>query len=266
MIDTHCHLTYPGLAEREAAVVAEAAAVGVDRLISIGTSIADSEAAVAAAGRHRGVWATVGIHPLHAAEVGPLQAAMERLRWLARQPNVVGLGEFGLDRHHAEPPAQIQAPAFEAQLKLAVEPDLAHLPVVIHNRKATEVTLRMLRQARGLDPARVVFHCFTGDADEVRAILAYGAWVGFTGVVTFRNAADVAEASDRVPTDRLLIETDAPYLTPAPLRSVRPNEPKYLPHTLKFLAQRRGLAPEVLDQITTANAERLFRLDPAGGD
>ena len=257
MIDTHCHLTYPGLADRVGDVVADAQAAGVDRMVSIGTGPADSVAALQVARRFAGtVFATAGIHPLHADEVDDPERAVAELRLLCREPEVVALGEMGLDAHHDRPPMSVQRPAFESQLALAAE---TSLPVVIHSRRAIHETIDAIR-GHGLPGERFLFHCFSGSVEEADAIVAFGAGVGFTGIVTFAGAASVAEASDRVPTDRLFLETDSPYLTPAPHRKVKVNEPKYVPHVAAFLAERRGLPVEELTRNCDANAERFFAL------
>ena len=255
MIDTHCHLTYPGLAERVGDVVADAQAAGVDRMVSIGTGPADSVAALQVARRFPGVvYATAGIHPLHAHEAGDLGRAVAELRVLAGAEEVVALGEMGLDAHHGQPPLPLQREAFRAQLGLAEE---TGLPVVIHSREAIPETIELIRE-RGLPPTRFLFHCFSGTGGELDAILAFGANVGFTGIVTFAGAKAVAEASDRVPLGRLFLETDSPYLTPAPHRKVRTNEPKYVPLVAAALAERRGLAAEELTAACDANAEAFY--------
>lgn len=257
MIDTHCHLTYDGLFERLDVVLAAAAQAGVDRMISIGTGPEDSARAIALAERHPNVFATAGIHPCYAHRHPDVSA----LRPLLAHPRVVAMGEMGLDGHHGEPAMNVQQERFETQLTLLAEfPDL---PAVIHNRSATEPTLAVLR-ASGLAPQRFLFHCFTGSEAEVERILDFGASVGFTGVVTFKNAQDVQAASDRVPLERLFIETDAPYLTPAPHRKIRTNEPCYVPFVAATLAERRGLDLATFIRQVDTNAERFFRLPPAG--
>ena len=263
MIDTHCHLTYPGLAERVDAVVADAQAAGVDRMVSIGTGPADSAAALTLARRFPGtVYATAGIHPLHADEPEDLEAAVEQLRTLAEAGEVVALGEMGLDAFHGRPPLPLQQAAFRAQLALAEE---TGLPVVVHAREAVPEAIAFIREhAPGLPGGRFLFHCFTGTAGQLDEVLDFGARVGFTGVVTFAGARAVAEASDRVPLDRLFLETDSPYLTPAPHRKVRPNEPRYAPLVAAELARRRGMTPAELTAACDANAEAFYRLPPAG--
>ncbi len=257
MIDTHCHLTYDGLHERVDDVIADAVAAGVDRMITVGTSPADAHKAVALAGRYDNIYATAGLHPHYAADWPSPTMLIEALRDLVSRPRVVALGEMGLDKHYADPPMKMQQAAFAAQLELAAEfPDL---PVVIHNREATDDTLAMIADS-GLPGERFVFHCFTGTPDEIDKILAIGAMVSFTGIITFKNAAAIAEASDRVPLDKLMIETDSPYLAPEPHRKVRPNEPKYVVHVAEFLAKRRGMPVDAFTTAVDANADRFFGL------
>ena len=267
MIDTHCHLTYDGLHERVEEVVSDARAAGVDRMISIGTTPEDSARAAALTHQFAGVYATAGVHPHHAGEVADLDLLQRELAVLLAQPKVVAVGEMGLDYHYDEPGRATQRRVFEAQLavlkdfsKGAGHPDVGLPGVgVIHNREATDDTLAVLAD-NGVSAERLVFHCFTGQVEEVEKILEAGAMVGFTGIVTFKSAANVAEASDRVPLDRLLIETDSPYLTPVPHRKVRTNEPKYVALVAAFLAERRGMSVEALTEATDANADRFFGL------
>jgi len=293
MIDTHCHLTYDGLHERVDSVIADAVAVGVDRMISVGTSPDDARNAIALTHRFDNIYATAGLHPHYAADWTSPTMLTDSLRDLVKHPKVVALGEMGLDKHYADPPMAMQRAAFAAQLQLASEigcrvsgvgcrqghgtapgpdssssdprdptPQTRHpLPIIIHNREATDDTLAMIADA-GLRGAgeRFVFHCFTGTPDEIEKILTIGAMVSFTGIVTFKSAAGVAEASDLVPIDKLMIETDSPYLAPEPHRKVRPNEPKYVVHVAKFLAKRRGIALDEFVSIVDENATRFFSL------
>ncbi len=257
MIDSHCHLTYDGLHERAAEVIGEARAAGVDRMVSVGTSPGDARKALALARRFEGVYVTAGLHPHYATPGADFSLLAEELRALLEEPEVVAIGEMGLDYHYDQPDRATQRAAFAMQL--GIMRDLPELPGIIHNREATDDTLAVLRD-EGVDAGRFVFHCFTGTAGEVEKILEAGACVGFTGIVTFGSAAEVAVASDRVPLDRLMIETDSPYLTPSPYRKVRPNEPKYVATVAAFLAARRGMSVEAFTSATDANAERLYGL------
>lgn len=263
MIDTHCHLTYDGLHERVDEVITSAIANGVDRMITVGTTPEDAGKAVRLAERFDNVFATAGMHPHYAGHIDDFALPKAALKTLAEHPRVVALGEMGLDRHYPDPPMAAQRAAFAMQLELMKEaetPD-SELPAVgvIHNREATDDTLAMIAD-HGVAGQRLVFHCFTGSVAEVEQILAIGAMVSFTGITTFKGAANVAEASDLVPLDRLMIETDSPYLTPAPHRKVRPNEPKYVRHVAAFLAARRGMSLDDFVAAVDANAERFFGL------
>lgn len=262
MIDTHCHLTFAKLYDQLDAVLANAARAGVDRMISIGTSPDDARLVVDLAQRFEHIFAAIGLHPHDAAMYRDRAAVVELIQSLATRPKVVAIGEMGMDRHYPDPPLDEQQRLLEWQLAAAADFDL---PVVIHNRKATAQILPVLRDS-GVAPQRFVFHCFTGSAQELDAILEFGATVGFTGITTFPNAAEIADAAAHVPLERMLIETDAPYLTPAPHRKVRPNQPCYLPAIASFIAQRRGLDEQQFIRSVDANAERIFALPPAPSD
>lgn len=258
MIDTHCHLTFSDLADRVDAVIAAAHEAGVDRMISVGTTPDDAAAALALAQHNESVFATVGLHPHYVGRVSDRARLREAMRCLAGEPKVVAFGEMGLDYHYDDPPRDAQRQAFAWQLEIVRELDRA-LPIIIHNRKATDDVLAMIRDS-GIAGDRFVFHCFTGDSDEAGRILEIGAMISFTGIVTFPNAREVAEASDRVPLERLMVETDSPYLTPAPHRKVRPNEPRYVVDVARFLAERRGMSVERFTAEVDANARRFFAL------
>ncbi|MEX0886468.1 MAG: TatD family hydrolase [Phycisphaeraceae bacterium] len=258
MIDTHCHLTFPQLHRQLDDVLARAAARGVDEMICVGTNGGDAVAAAALAERYAHIHATAGLHPLYVTPETDLDAAGELLRWAAARREVVAFGEMGLDYHYDEPARELQHAAFARQLEVIAAMDSAR-PIIIHNRKATDDVLAMIAEA-GLAGERFVFHCFTGDRAEVERVLAAGAMVSFTGIVTFPNARDVAEASDAVPIERLMVETDSPFLTPEPNRKVRPNEPAYVVDVARFLADRRGMAFEAFVEAVDANARRFFSL------
>ena len=260
MIDTHCHLTFKGLHERAGEVVARAHEAGVDRMISVGTTPDDARHAAQLAATLPGVYASAGLHPHYVTPWRDGQAVRAALRELVQLPRVVALGEMGLDRHYPEPPLDEQRRAFAWQLELAAE--LPGLPIIIHNREATADTLAMLRDS-GLDPARFVFHCFTGSRAELDDILSFGAMVSFTGVVTFRNALPLAQAAAAVPAQRIMVETDSPFLTPEPHRKVTPNEPRFVRRVAEFLAQVRGEEPAAFVARVDANAQRFFRLPQA---
>jgi TatD DNase family protein len=251
LIDSHCHLTYPGLFEQLPAVLARAAAVGVERIVTIGTHVADHQKAISVSRAHPEVFTALGIHPHHAAETeegydGFLENA------LRQEPKALALGECGLDYHYDFVPRLLQKGVFLNQLEIARR---LGLPVILHVREAHADAMEIVRDFPEL---RFVVHCFTGTPSECAQWLELGAFIGFTGIVTYKNAADVQAAAQSVPAEQLLVETDAPYLSPEPLRKVKPNEPANVMHTAAFVAQLRGIAPEELARLSTENAVRFF--------
>ena len=277
LIDTHCHLDFPEFADDLDAVIKRAVAAGVDRMITIGTSLDSSRAGIALANRYSNVYATVGLHPTSIAENTP--EFIEELKQLAQHPKVVAIGECGLDFYRLpdddkpdivetafgsitqsgiETELRIdslkaaQAAAFEQQLELAAQ---LEKPVVIHQRDSWNETLEILKQYS----VKAVLHCFTGGVAELSEVLAMGHHVSFTGIATFKNAADVRAAARVAPADRVMVETDAPYLAPVPHRGKR-CEPAYVGLTAEAIAKERGVSFESFAQTTTANAKRFFRL------
>jgi len=245
--DSHCHLPYEGLEDVDA-VVAAARAAGVGRMISVGTDAAQSSAAIDAAARFDDVWATAGLHP-HDAVHGTATIA-----GLVTRPRVVAVGECGLDYHYDHSPRDTQRAVFAEQIALAHEHDLA---LVIHTREAWEDTFDVLA-AQGV-PARTVFHCFTGGAGEAQRCLDIGASISFSGIVTFKTADDVREAAALCPLDRLLVETDAPYLAPVPHRG-KANQPANVVLVGAAVAEVKGVPIEDVESATWANTAALFRL------
>jgi TatD DNase family protein len=244
--DSHCHVPWEGVGED---VLVEARAAGVDRFVSVGTTVETSRAAIDVAARHPDVWATAGVHP-HDAEGADL-AALEALLGSAR---VVAVGECGLDHHYDHSPRAVQREAFAAQVALARRHDLA---LVIHTREAWDETFAVLDEV-GV-PERTVFHCFTGGRAEADLALDRGAVLSFSGIVSFKSAGEVREAAARCPLDRLLVETDSPYLAPVPHRG-RPNRPAWLPAVGEAVAAAKGLVPAAVAEASTAVASRVFRL------
>src|SRR5436190_421148 len=230
MIDSHCHLTDPRLGSQLDDVVSRARAAGVTRFITIGTGLADDEAAIALCRGRADVRSSIGIHPNYSLEAEV--ADLPRLRALQRDPSVVALGEMGLDYHHHYSPRAQQFAIFEPQLAMAAE---LGRPVVIHCRDATDDCLAVMR---AFPTVRAVFHCFTGTPDEARNILDAGYLLGFTGAITFKKNDELREAVRITPRDRLLVETDAPYLSPEPMREVKTNEPAFVMHTAASVAQQ----------------------------
>jgi TatD DNase family protein len=238
MIDTHCHLTFPELSGRLEQVLAGAQQAGVDRMITIGTTPYDADRARALAQSHPQVYFAAGIHPHY----GPQVPAHHwpRLAELAADPRCLAFGEMGLDYHYDDPPREVQHKLFRAKLEIIRYSELPK-PIIIHCRRAVQDTASIIRGS-GLAGSRFVFHCFTESPVELEHVLDLGAMVSFTGIVTYRNAPEVREAAKLVPLDRLMVETDAPYLTPEPHRKIRPNEPKFVTATARFLADLRGMA------------------------
>ncbi len=258
MIDTHCHLTDAQFAGRVDDVLFAARAAGLSGVITVGTTPGDSLAGQDLACRFPNVWCTAGIHPLSAGD----SREWSMIGKVAEHRRCVAWGELGLDNHYDDPPAAAQRTLLEDQLAfIESRPDTA-MPIVVHCRDAVDELLSVFGAAP-FDPGRYVFHCFTGTPGDARRVLDFGAWISFTGVVTFRKAPEVAEAAKIVPADRIMVETDAPYLSPEPVRKVRPNEPKHVVHVARFLARLRGADPAELEKQLDANAQRFFGLDPA---
>ncbi len=245
-VDSHCHVHDPSIPGGTTTAVDAARAGGVTTMITVGCDRATSLAAIQVAGEHDGVFATVGLHP-HEARFG-----VDTIVDLLDTPGVVAVGEAGLDYHYDHSPRADQRVAFAAQVRLANERDL---PLVIHTREAWDDTFDVLT-AEGVPP-RVVFHCFTGGPDEARRCLDLGAFVSFSGIVTFPSASDVQAAAALCPWDRMLVETDSPYLAPVPHRG-RKNQPAWVPHVGAFIAELRGVTTERVQAATHANAHLAF--------
>jgi TatD DNase family protein len=256
LIDTHAHLTFPDFETDFDGMLARAAEAGVDRVITIGTSVESSRRAVELAEKYPSVFAAVGIHPDHAVEAPA--GFLDELRALARGPRVVAIGETGLDYFRRTPERvaaekATQAAVFTQQLELAVE---LGLNVIIHERESWADTLAVLAPFHGR--VRAVFHCFGKSFDDAQAVLAQGHLVSFTGIVTFKNAAVVQDTATRLPTGSFMVETDCPYLAPVPFRGKR-CEPAHTRATAEFIANLRGQPLAELAVLTTATADAFFR-------
>lgn len=247
MIDSHTHLHVCRPDDGE--LVAAAVGAGVRRMLTVGTTSATCRDAITAAERFPEVYAAVGRHPNEA--TGFDDEGLQDLRALAEHPRCVAIGETGLDYFRDHAAHDDQRRAFAGQIELARE---TGKPLVIHTRAAEDDTIDTLREHAG--GVRVILHCFTMAA-RLQECLAQGWWISFAGNVTYGSAADLAEAAARVPDDRLLVETDAPYLSPQPVRKQR-NEPAFVAHTARFVAERRGIAYEQLEAIIERNAATLF--------
>ena len=248
LIDSHCHLNFPDLAQRLPEVLANMAEAGVDKAIAISVSRQSFEEVHAIAQNHPNIYATVGIHPDDPeAEEFSLEELLER----AARPKVVAIGETGLDYHWCKGDLAWQHQRFILHIEAA---NRSGLPLVVHTRDAAADTMRLLREHQA---HAGVIHCFTEDVHAAKLALDLGFYISFSGIVTFKNATAIQEAARYVPLDRLLVETDSPYLAPVPKRG-KPNEPAYVRHTSAFVAQLRGDSLENIAQATTANCLRLF--------
>ena len=259
MIDTHCHLNFDLFDADRDEVVVRAEAAGVDRIINPAVDVPTCEAAVALAEKHRGVFAAVGVHPNSTNAWSP--EVEDAIRQFAHAQKVVAIGEIGLDYYWDYSPRAVQIPAFEAQLALAAS---LNLPVIIHNRESDEDVMRILETwASGLSGERArrpgVMHSFSGTPEIAERALAAGFYLGFTGPITYKNAEVTRRIAASVPLDRVLVETDAPYLPPVPHRGKR-NEPAYIPLIVERLASVKGVSPDEMAAATTRNAEMLFGL------
>jgi len=255
MIDTHCHLTSQQLLSRQKEIIDRAELAGVTRMITVATDAEDAIAARDLAEADSRVFCSSGIHPLHAESDWNWDLVLEA----AKSPRCVAWGELGLDRHYDNPPIAIQEKLLEEHIALIEGQEGDARPIIVHCRLAVDDLLPIFTSS-SLDPTRFVFHCFTETPDDARKILDFGAMISFTGVVTFPNAPQVAESAALVPDDRIMVETDAPYLSPVPVRKTRPNEPKYVIHTAAFLANLRGVDSAAFERMVDQNAVNFFNL------
>ncbi len=257
VIDTHCHLADATFRDDVEAVIARASDAGVAQIISVGAigAIENDRLTVEIAERHEDIFAAVGVHPHDARDCTAERIA--QLRALAGSKKVVAIGESGLDFHYMHSPPEAQEASLRAHLELAAELDL---PIVIHCRDAERRLVEIVRESR-LPPRGGVIHCFTGDSNAAREFLALGFCISFSGIITFKNSAPIREAAAIVPDDRVMVETDAPYLAPIPYRGKR-NEPAYVTRTLEVLANLRHVDATALGAQVIANATRVFRLPP----
>lgn len=251
--DSHCHLTMDAFGDDRAMVLERAKAAGVSLLVTIPARSGDAPACLALAESHEGIYATAGLHP-HEAKLWGKETRAELLNALS-SPRVVAVGEIGLDLHYNLSPRDDQDRAFRDQIAIARE---ARRPVVIHTRSARAETLQVLREEK-VDELGGVLHCFTEDDETARALLDLGLFISFSGISTFPKASDIHGAARIVPGDRLLVETDAPFLAPVPHRGKR-NEPAYLTSTIRFLAALREEDPDDLARKAYENCLRAFRI------
>jgi TatD DNase family protein len=252
VIDSHCHLDFPDFAEELDSIVARAQAAGVERMVTISTRVSQGAAYQAIAERFAPVYFTIGTHPHQAAEEPETDAAA--IRGFAAHRKCVGIGEAGLDYHYDHAPRAVAEGVFRAQIALARELDL---PLVIHAREADEDVNRILRDEASAGAFKAILHCFTSSRALAETGLELGLYVSFSGVLTFKTAENLREIARKIPHDRLLVETDAPYLAPTPHRGRR-NEPAFVVETARVLAQTIGLSFEELARITRANTLSIF--------
>ncbi len=257
LVDSHCHLDFPDFAAELDAVVARAAAAGVKTMVTISTRVRQFNQVLAIAERYENIYCSVGTHPHNAHE--ELDATADELARLAEHPKVVAIGEAGLDYHYNNSPRDAQAAGLRTHIAAA---RATGLPLVIHAREADHDLAAILEEEaeKGAFPA--VLHCFSSGRALAKAGLAIGAYVSFSGILTFKNANEIRAIAEDIPADRILVETDAPYLAPTPHRGKR-NEPAFVAKTAAMLAETRGVSfPEIAEQ-TTANFHRLFAKVPS---
>jgi TatD DNase family protein len=248
LIDSHAHLDFPQFDDDRDAVIERARGAGLVAILNAGADLPSSRAAVALADTYDFIYAAVGVHPHDAATVTP--AVLDELRALARHPKVVAAGEIGLDYYRDLSPRPVQRRAFADQLALAVE---LHLPVVVHSREAHDDVLAALQGWEGTG----VLHSYSAGPERLEEVLGLGFSIGISGPVTFRKADQLRAVAAAVPLERLLVETDCPYLTPAPYRGKR-NEPAYVRYVVEAVARARGMPAEAVARATSDNARRLF--------
>jgi TatD DNase family protein len=252
LADSHCHLIYKGLGEQQPEVLARARDAGVVAMLNISTRENEWDQVIAVAEREADVWASVGIHP-HEADTHP-HVDTAKLVERARHPRVVGIGESGLDYYYDHSDRDRQRASFRAHLAASRE---TQLPIIVHTRDAEEDTAEILREEMGKGAFPGVIHCFTASRTFGKIALELGFYISISGIVTFKNAKDLQETAAALPLERLLIETDAPFLAPVPHRG-KTGEPAFVADTCRFLAQLRGEDPEMLAEATRANFHTLF--------
>ena len=256
LVDSHCHLDFPDFANELDAVVARARAAGIERMVTISTRVKRFNELLAITERFPDVYCSVGTHPHNAHE--ELDVTVADLVAHTKSSKVVALGEAGLDYHYDNSPREAQERGFRTHIAAARE---TGLPLVIHTREADADTARILEEEMGKGAFPAVLHCFTGGPDLARRAIALGLSISFTGILTFKNSAALRDIAASLPADRILVETDAPYLAPGKFRGKR-NEPAFVVETAKALADARGVTLDEIAQQTTANFFRLFSKVP----
>ncbi|MFA5292403.1 MAG: TatD family hydrolase [Phycisphaerae bacterium] len=254
LIDTHAHLTYEGLIQSLDDVLQRSSAVGVTKWISVGTDAEHNEKVIALADKYENLYAALGIHPHHASEYQPQE--LQRLIELAKHGKVVALGETGLDFHYNFSKQNAQKELFKSFLEIAAQ---KKLPVIIHSRNAFDETMEIIDNFADRE-TKIVFHCWSGTIEQTRIVLDRGFYISFTGVVTFKNAQDAREIVKIVPIERMMIETDCPFMSPEPMRRQKINEPALLVHTAARIAELKGIDMETLAEKLSATTKEFFNL------
>ncbi|MFJ7354102.1 TatD family hydrolase [Phyllobacterium sp. NPDC097923] len=260
LVDSHCHLDFPDFAEERDAIVQRALDLGVVRLVTICTRVRKLDGIIGIAERYDSVFASVGTHPNNAHE--ELDVTADDLIKLAEHPKVVAIGEAGLDYHYDYAPPEAQQQGFRTHIAAA---RATGLPLVIHARSADEDMIAILREESGKGAFPFILHCFSSGAELARVGVELGGYISFSGILTFKNSPEIRDIARNVPRDRLLVETDAPYLAPMPHRGKR-NEPSFVTHTAAVLADTIGVSVEEIGTLTTDNVFRLFTKMPRPAD
>lgn len=253
LVDTHVHLDFPRFDKDREEVIIRARESGLNYIVNIGADLESSRRSVELANKYPFIYATVGVHPHDAKALDDVM--LKEIKELARQEKVVAIGEIGLDYHYDNSPRDIQQEVFRKQFALAKE---LRLPVVIHSREADVDTMKILKE-EGMGKEGGILHCFGSDLKMARECLCFGLYLAFGGVITFNNAVDLRKVVQEVPLDRILIETDCPYLTPTPHRGKR-NEPAFVRFVAETIAEIKGISYEEVSEITTENALKVYNL------
>ncbi len=252
LVDSHCHLNYPGLIEDLPGVLSRAEEAGVGTMVCICSRLSEFEDIKAIAEAHPQVWCSVGVHPHDSGKEPP--AGLDQLLDRARHPKVVGIGETGLDFYYDQSPRDIQQENFRTHIRASRE---TGLPLIVHTRDADDRTVEILVEEYRQGAFPGLIHCFTAGPQLADAVMEMGFYISLSGILTFKNASELRETVKRVPSERLLVETDAPFLAPIPMRGKR-NEPAFVAHTAKFAAELFEMTPEKLAETTSDNFFRLF--------
>ncbi len=256
LVDSHCHLDFPDFADERADIIARALEAGVGRMVTISTRVRRFPQILEIAEAHEEVFCSIGTHPHNAAE--ELDVTADELIRLAAHPKVVAIGEAGLDYHYDKSPRPDQAKGFRTHIAAARE---TRLPLVIHARSADDDMIAILEEESGKGAFPFILHCFSSGRRLAEVGVALGGYVSFSGILTFRNSQDIRDIAAEIPRDRLLVETDAPYLAPVPHRGKR-NEPAYVAYTAAVLAETIGISATEVSNLTTDNFFRLFNKMP----